>query len=140
MYHYRFIEHTADIAVEVTADTLEDLFTASALSFKESVIESNPAGKSKSSKLVMNSDTPEILLVNFLNELNFRLVSGKKIFDNILDFKIEKTDSEWTLECVLNEIDIEDDKIKTEIKSVTYHQMDIIRDSDKYFTRIIYDI
>ena len=36
---YKFIEHTADIAAEVSAEKYNDLFTASAFEWKESVID-----------------------------------------------------------------------------------------------------
>lgn len=137
---YNFIDHTADIAVEVNASSIEELFTASALAFREAVVESNIEDRGKSFALKLDSYSLEALLVNFLNELNFRLISKKKIFNNISDIKIHRIDDDWNLECSLLEKNIDEDKIKTEIKSVTYHQMEIKEINGEYSTKIIFDI
>jgi SHS2 domain-containing protein len=138
--HYNFIDHTADIAVEVKADSLEELFIASALAFRESVMDFQQQDSIDAYKISLNSHSLESLLVNFLNELNFRLTYKRKIFNNIRDLEIFKKDDSWNLECILNETDIDEDKIKTEIKSVTYHQMEIKKIKGEYSTRIVFDI
>lgn len=137
---YNFIDHTADIAVAVTADSIEELFSASANAFKESVIEEDLKKDDGNILIQLNSPSPEVLLVNFLSELNFRLISRKKIFGKISHLKIYKNDNNWNLECTLQEYDVDEDKIKTEIKAVTYHQMEIKEENRKYFTRIVFDI
>ncbi len=137
---YNFIDHTADIAIDVTADSLEELFTASAQAFKEAVVETESGNGEETFILKLNSHSIESLLVNFLNELNFRLTYKKKIFNNINDMKISQTNNNWNLETTLEEDDVAEDKIKTEIKSVTYHQMDLKKTEEGYKTIIVFDI
>jgi len=137
---YSFIDHTADIAVEVKADSIKGLFIASVQAFKEAVVESDSISSKAKYNLKLESHSPESLLVNFLNELNFRLTNKKKIVNNIIDIKIYQTDDNWNLVCTLEESDVDEDKIKTEIKSVTYHQMDIKHELGEYSTRIVFDI
>jgi len=137
---YNFIDHTADIAVEVTADSVEELFIASAQAFKEAVLEPVSESEEESFNFTLDSHLLESLLVNFLNELNFRLISKRKIFNNINKIKIYQTDDNWNLECILSEDEVDKEKIKTEIKSVTYHQMEIKKMNGKYSTRIVFDI
>ena len=137
---YNFIDHTADIALEVAADSIEELFTASAQGFKEAVVEAEPVITKEEFQLKLNSHSLESLLVSFLNELNFRLISKKKIFNNIDEIKIYRADFNFNLECILRENDVDENKIKTEIKSVTYHQMEIKKENGKYSTRIVFDI
>jgi SHS2 domain-containing protein len=137
---YNFIDHTADIAVDVIADSIEELFIAAAQAFNEAIVETDSKTSKEKHSLKLISYSPESLLVNFLNELNFRLAYKKKIVNNIIDMKIFQTDDTWNLEAVLEEDDVNEDKIKTEIKSVTYHQMDLKEDKGKYSTRIVFDI
>ena len=137
---YKFIDHTADIAVEITADSIEELFIVSAKAFKEAVIELNPKSVLKNFYLVLDSHSLETLLVSFLNELNFRLINKRKIFININDVKIIQNDENYSLQCILQEDNIDEDKIKAEIKSVTYHQVEIKEKNGKYSTRIVFDI
>ena len=137
---YNFIDHTADIAVEVTADSIEELFIASAQAFKEAVVEPDSGSVKGTFNLVLDSHLLESLLVNFLNELNFRLISKKKIFNNINKIKVYQIDDNWNLECLVSENDVDEDKIKTEIKSVTYHQMDLRKTKQGFKTLIVFDI
>lgn len=137
---FNFIDHTADIAVEVKADSLEELFIASALAFKETLFEPDSIISKEHHHLKLNSHSLESLLVNFLNELNFRLTFQKKIVNNIVDIKVYQTEDNWNLECTLQEGEVEEDKIKTEIKSVTYHQMDLRKTDEGYKTIIVFDI
>jgi SHS2 domain-containing protein len=137
---YNFIDHTADAAVVVTADTIEELFIASADAFKEVVIESASRKPNESYKLELSSLSLENLLVNFLNELNFRLIYKRKMFSNVNDMKISQNEDIRKLECNLLESDIDESMIKTEIKSVTYHQMDLAKTNEGYKTIIVFDI
>ena len=137
---YKFIDHTADIAVEISADTIEELFIVSARAFKEAVVEFNPKNTSEDFNLILDSHSIEALLVGFLNELNFRLIYKRKISININNMKIIQNGDNWNLQCILQESIIDENKIKTEIKSVTYHQMEIKKENGKYFTRIVFDI
>jgi len=139
-FSHNFIDHTADIAVEVEADTIEELFLASAEAFKEAVVENDFRSESENYKLVLNFHSLETLLVNFLNELNFRLIIKRKIFNNINEIKVHQSGVNWYFECVLKESGVIEEKIKTEIKSVTYHQMEIKKENGKYSTRIVFDI
>jgi len=137
---YNFIDHTADAAVVVTADTIEELFIASADAFKEVVIESASPKPNESYKLELSSLSQENLLVNFLNELNFRLIYKRKMICSVNEMKISQNEDIRKLECNLLESDIDESMIKTEIKSVTYHQMDLAKANEGYKTIIVFDI
>jgi|SRR5690554_1851270 len=138
-YNYHFIDHTADLAVEVQGDTLEEIFIASALAFREAVVENINSKKEKYS-FELYSYSPETLLVSFLNELNFRLNSERKIISSINSIKINSEGDNLKLKCNLLEENVDEDKIKTEIKSVTYHQMNLDKTDEGFKTIIVFDI
>ena len=72
-----FIEHTADIAFDVFADSFEELFIESARAWRISVV-GDVAGKALSNRLInLTAESLEELLVNFLNELNYLLTTKK---------------------------------------------------------------
>lgn len=136
---HKFIEHTADIAFEVTADSIEELFLESARAWRICVV-GDIAGKALSNNIVnLTADSIEELLVNFLNELNFFLITKKwlaVIFNNLI---IDK--SNFLLSVNVNGFDIDPFfEIKEEIKSVTYHQMEIVLKDNRYSTRVVFDI
>jgi len=137
--NHNFIEHTADIAFDVSADSLEELFLESARAWRIAAI-GDISGKALTNLTInLTANNMEELLVNFLNELNFYLLNKKWlviIFNNLI---IDKTN--FLLSANVSGFQIDDSvEIKEEIKSVTYHQMNIKKADDKFTTRVVFDI
>ncbi len=134
-----FIEHTADIAFDVTADSIEELFMESARAWRIAVV-GDISGKALSNfEVNLTADSLEELLVNFLNELNFYLLNKKwlaVIFNKLI---IDKTNFLLSANIAGFLID-NSTEIKEEIKSVTYHQMNIVNIDNKFTTRVVFDI
>lgn len=144
MGSYRFLDHTADIAFEVRGNSLEELFTASALAWKESVIEEFDAGGNAEIKMIhLDEYSSEELLVNFLSELNFLLSARKWVMISIDNIDISKADADGLhLDATIKgfQVDPEKQKLKEEIKAVTFHQMNIEEDSGEFSTIVVFDI
>ncbi|MFA3782460.1 archease [Melioribacteraceae bacterium 4301-Me] len=140
---YKFLDHTADVAFEVESETLEGLFVDSAFALKEVACElSNIGSKSETKIINCNEITLELLLVEFLNQLNFLIFFKKWIFTTIQKLSINKADGEINLSCELigNKIDAEACNFKVEIKAITFHQMKIEKRKGKYSTKVVLDI
>jgi SHS2 domain-containing protein len=139
---FRFIDHTADIAVEVSGKTLEELFIESAKAWRQSVVNENVNLQCEMQDLKLNNEMPEALLVNFLNELNYLLFSKKWLMNSVNSINIYKNNSQWNLEAKINGEAFSHFKhsYKEEIKAVTFHQMNIKEIDGVYTTRIIFDI
>jgi len=138
---YRFLDHTADIAVEVTADSLEKLFETAAYAWREAVIEITGEGE-KEKRIYLAESTLELLLVNFLDELNYLLNTRRWVFDSIASIKITGAPGDWNLNSLTRGTDLENAEylLKEEIKAVTFHQMYIQEIDNQYTTRIVFDI
>lgn len=134
-----FIDHTADIAFDVIADTLEELFIESARAWRIAVV-GDVSGKALSNRDVnLTADSLEELLVNFLNELNYYLLNKKWLAVIYNKLIIDKTN--FLLSASISGFQTDDSiEIKEEIKSVTYHQMNIVKANDKFTTRVVFDI
>jgi SHS2 domain-containing protein len=141
MREFKFIEHTADIAVDVRGDSLEELFTASAEAFSNSIADPFQAIDPKTHKLTLTSDSTEELLVDFLNELNYLTEVKKLIYFEAVRVAISAKDNifELSVDIKLNRIE-SDTELKNEIKAITYHQMKIEFKDNWYTTRIVFDI
>ena len=139
---YKFIDHTADIAFDVEGNTLRELFIAAANAWKESVIEKVSYLKSRNQlRLELKTLTIEQLLVDFLSELNFQFFTKKWLYLNSKNLSITNENRLWKLSASLNGNEISNDTlIKQEIKAVTYHQMEIVNENNKYKTRVVFDI
>lgn len=140
---YKFIEHTADIAVEVEGRTIEELFISSFYAWKDAVIEILSNRKNDhSKKFLFNANSIEELLIEMLSELNYQLYTKKWIALSIKKLMIQKHNGNYHLEIeVLGQsFNPNYHFIKEEIKAVTFHQMKIEERNGNYFTRIVFDI
>jgi len=139
---FKFIDHTADIAIEVSGSTYEELFNAAVEGWKETSIEPSVETGGLIEKIIkLEEDSPEVLLVSFLQEMNYNFLS-KKIFPaEIKGLRIYKKDNRLELKCKILFRNIsQKDFIKTEIKAVTFHQLDIKKTGNVYRTIIVFDI
>lgn len=141
-WEYNFIDHTADIAVEVKGDTIEEMFTASAFAWQESVVEKSWIKLSDEKEINVEELSYEELLVRFLDELNFLLSTKKWIMIDINKIEIKNTDDKLKLKAVVTgeKFDEKKHRLKIEIKAVTFHQMEIKNIDNEYSTRIVFDI
>jgi SHS2 domain-containing protein len=136
---YEILEHTADVAILVRGKTLEELFEKAAyamfdtISFAERM---EPVGKYRVS---VKSTTLEDLLVDYLSELLY--VFSVEYFV-MCDFNviIHRTDSEYYLKGVaLGEpFNPEKHGLKTEIKAVTYHELEI--NLKEGYAKVLFDV
>jgi len=141
MREYKFIEHTADIAVDVRGDSYEELFTASAEAFAYSTAPDLTPAPQSTHSIEISSQSHEELLVEFLNELNYLVEVRKQIYTGTERIAFSEKDNIFTLsaEVKLNRIGPEDN-LENEIKAITYHQMKIEFKDGFYSTRIVFDI
>lgn len=141
-WKYNFIDHTADIAVEVKSNTIKELFIASAYAWQESVIEKNEIKISDKREINVNELSYEELLVRFLDELNFLLLTKKWIMGKLNQIEIKKKNEMYNLTAVMSgdSISLKRYRLKVEIKAITFHQMEIKNINNEYTTRIVFDI
>jgi SHS2 domain-containing protein len=139
---FRFIEHPADIAVEVDGNSLEELFKSACYAWREAAMNITSFNKESSKKFIFNGSTPEILLIELLSELNFQLYSKKWVFVTIQNLLINQIDSGYHLEIELfgQTFHPEIHNMKEEIKAITYHQVKIEKVGNFYKTLIVFDV
>jgi SHS2 domain-containing protein len=138
---YNFIDHTADIAAEINGSSLEELFSAGADAWLNSIVDENKFESDDSIEIDLSASSGEELLVSFLNELNYLLITKKWLSLKILSLKIDSFEENWELSAELSGTEIKKDfQLKNEIKSVTYHQVEIVKTDSNYSTLVVFDI
>ena len=138
---YKQIDHTADIAFEVSGKSLEELFIASSKAWLTSVVDVTTFSQSENKKIELNSFSIEQLLVDFLSELNFNLFTKKWLCYSVDDLSIGKKEDDWFLSCSLKGNKLNSVvQLKQEIKAITFHQMNIIKTGNIFSTLIVFDI
>ena len=135
---YRWIDHTADIGIEVFGIDLRELFVNSAKGMFEII-----AGKSKINstierKIEVKAVNQEELIVAWLRELHFIYEVDQLLF---AEFYIDSiTDNEVIARARGEFLDNSRHRIMTEIKTVTYHQLKIEKLRKNFKARIIFDL
>jgi SHS2 domain-containing protein len=136
--NFRFIDHTADIAVVVSATSLPDLFQHAAHSFFSVLIDLENIHEKESHSFTLDAPGLEELLVSWLNEFLFLFETQKLLFSRFEIKNINKKHLEakaWG-----EKYNEETHPIKRIIKAVTFHQLAITEKNGIWQTQIIYDL
>ena len=134
---FEFIDHTADAGVRVEAPTLEDLFETAALAFSELVTSVDAVDCKVERRFKLQEDDIETLLVSWLQELLYLLDTEDLVFSR---FQVRLQD--LSLEAVAwgEVFDPKIHTMKTEIKAVTYHQLEVAKSDQGWRAQVIFDI
>ena len=134
---FEFIDHTADVGILVTAPTPEGMFETAALAFTEVVTNADSLNHRLERKIRLHENDMEALLVSWLQELLYLLDTEDLVFGRfqvkLQDFSMEAT--AWG-----EAFDPEIHPIKTEIKAVTYHQLEVEQNDQGWRAKVIFDI
>jgi SHS2 domain-containing protein len=135
---YELIDHTADIGICVTENTVKDLFEISALAMFEQISDpSKLVGTHTKDIHVKGIDRPD-LLINWLREILWYwtidncLVSGVAINDMNNDHLSAKIS--------YDEFDPQTHEILKDIKAVTYHGASVEQTDAGWQATIIFDV
>ena len=135
--NYRLIDHTADIAILVTARDIRSLFLNSAYALLDVMFNDSNIENKRRIKIRAKGENTEELLINFLRELFSQFAVYKFVMkDIVIDLF---SDNEISADVNGEKYDEKKHLISTDIKAVTYHNVNIIREDDNYNVTIVFD-
>ncbi len=138
---YRFLDHTADLAVEVTAPTREDLFAEALRAFTDCITEVERVEPRVHRRLVVEAAALDELLLEWLGEAVARYEIDGLLFRSA---RVKLTESEdkigLTGVAEGEEYDPDRHPLKVLIKGVTYHGLQVGRQGPGWRARVIFDI
>ena len=134
---FEFIDHTADVGIRVEAPTLEDLFETAGLAFTEVVTSAESLDCSVEQRFKLEEDNIETLLVSWLQELLYLLDTEELVFAR---FQVKLHDCSLEATAWGEVFDPDRHMIKTEIKAVTYHQLEVAESDQGWQAQVILDI
>ena len=132
---YEIIEHTADAMVRCNGRTLEECFENAAFAMFDLVSDTSLVGKDTEINISIEGDDHESRLYAMLSELLFILDSESLLF---CDFKVSFHGNTAECKAFGEYVDVKKHKLRTEIKAVTYHMMDV--DPDVPSVTVIFDV
>lgn len=142
MEEYIFLDDiaTADVAIESRGDTLEELFTASAMATFE--VMADISGIRPEIKKALHLENSEIdgLLFDWLAELIYLKDSEFMLFGKY-DIKITKnTNYQLDAEILGEEINQSKHDLRCDVKAITFHLFKVYENDGKWIARFILDI
>ena len=136
---YRTLEHATDAVIEVTADNLENAFKIAGISVIETILDISKVTENDKKSIQVKGKDLKYLLYNWLEEIIILTITdgfaGKRITIDISKDEEYKIDAEVFGET----IDLKKHEFKVEIKSPTFHEMEI-KQKDKITMRYLLDL
>ncbi len=133
-------DHTADVGLRITGESLEDLFaTAAGGVFDYIVVNRDEVRETESETVSLTAPTPGDLLFTWLNELIFRSETQHRLYARF-DLKIGNDGQ--SLEATIHGESIDPDRhtLDHEVKAVTYHGLDVHERDGAWLAEVILDI
>lgn len=135
--YYSLTPHTADIAMVVEADSLENIYFNSARALADILVGIDNVSESIKREMTIKAVDRDDLLIRFLNELIYVFSVDKVIFS---DFNIIKL-NDRELICMAKGDRIGAlNRIKREIKAATYCDFKIEENRGSYKAKVILDV
>lgn len=138
MPRYEIIPHTADIGIKAYGTTLSELFKNTAYGMFDIIADLDGLKKSVEQPIEVKAANREELLVAWLGELLYNFYTKQIIF---FDFNIEElSDTGIKAKAFGRHVGENRNRLKTEIKAVTYHELKIQEDAGKFTAVVIFDV
>lgn len=136
----RPLDHTADVGFALEAESLEDLFQAALKGLLQVMFLHPHEGGRKRKRLVLEAEDLETLLVRFLNELIY-LIQTKGFVPGQAQLEVKKEGRVYRLEATLwGEPFQESFGFQGEVKSATFHGLQVSRENEAWKAQVILDV
>ncbi|MGZ0746467.1 MULTISPECIES: archease [unclassified Haloparvum] len=132
--------HTADVAVEATADTLGGVFAAVADGLTAAMCEDVPEVGDRF-EFEVRAESRDALLFDYLDQLIYeRDVRGVlPAFHEAAVYKPDGEDGEWVVDASARGVPF-DAVDARDVKAVTYSEMELERRDDGWYAYVVFDV
>jgi SHS2 domain-containing protein len=135
---YKFLEHTADIKIQVKEKNIEMAFISSALALKQVIAENVDIKPLLTKKIKIKGTDLSNLLYNFLEELLFLLDSEQFILSEVINFKFDK--QKFIIFAEISGDKSKKYRISNDVKAITYHEMKIVERKNQVIIEFVLDV
>ena len=138
---YTFIDHTADVAADLSGRSPAELFTAAAQALTDTITDLSAVQPAVTQSVTLDSDALDDLLVDWLNELLYRFeVQNMLVSDASVTLRDDR--GRWHLAATIagDAFDPAKHAARVLVKSATYHGLHIVHEQGTWRARIVFDI
>jgi len=138
MKRFKILDHTADIGLIVYGEDLKSLFENAGGAFFHLITDLRKVRRRTERRIEIQGKTLERLMVDWLTELLYLHDVENLLFNK---FKVESVGEDGLRAVVKGEPFQEGiHVIKTEVKAVTYHQIEVRKENGGWKAQIIFDL
>lgn len=139
---YEYLEHTADIKFRAYGDTLEEVFENSALAMFNVIIDTGKVSGETAREVFLTSPDLESLLVDWLSELLYLFEVDEIVFWKFQVEEIKEEEGEYSIKALASgeKYYPESHPFETEIKAVTYNQLELEKNAGGWKAQVVVDI
>lgn len=137
---YRFLDHMTDAVIEAHGSTLEEAFEQAAKALNDTMIDLAGVRPEREMRIEAQGHDLESLLFDWLDKVMLLLVA-----DGIAMSQFSATirkDGGYSLSGIAKgeKLDLSRHNYKVEIKAVTYHEMSVRQDGERFVVRFLLDL
>jgi SHS2 domain-containing protein len=138
MKRFEILDHTADIGIIVYGDDLKTLFENAAEAFFHLITDLRKVRRRVEKRITIERESLDRLMVDWLSELLYLHDVENLLFKGV---KIESV-GKGGLKAVVKGEPFQEGihVIKTEVKAVTYHQIEVKKKNGRWRAQIIFDL
>jgi SHS2 domain-containing protein len=135
MMRYQLIDHTADVMVRCTGDTMGECFANAAYAMFDQMIDASSVSHSLTRVVEIEGKDDESRLYLFLSELLFVMDCESLVFN---EFEVSFDGDIVRCRAYGEPLDIKKHRPRAEIKAVTYHMLNVDRQEPS--VTVIFDV
>ncbi len=137
MERYQFLPHTADVKFRAYGKDLEEAFSNAALALTAIITDPKKVKPAIKKTIKVESEDEKALLYDFLEQFLILLDAEGFLLHKVKEIKI--SDNKLSA-VIVGDNHPEKYETKTHIKAVTYQEMEIKKEKDKYMLQVVMDI
>ncbi len=138
MKRYEFFDHTADIGIRIFGNSTAQLFEHAGLALFDIITDISTVREKEKRSIAIRRDSIDELLVEWLSRLLYLNATELFLFRrfHILDMDNQSLTAEAWGELLQENIH----RIKTEVKAITYHNLQVYQENGLWTATVVLDI
>lgn len=139
--NFKYFDTTADIGIEVNSENITEAFINAALGTLNIITDIEKIKPQTTKNITIESEDEYGLLYDWITELLI-LLDSENFMASQYNISITKDDTSYKLEGDIlgDNYDTNTYNYKTEVKAITYHEMDIVQEDENIKIRFIVDL
>ena len=138
MNDFRLLEHTADMGIEATGDSLAEVFVAAAQGLKNMIFGDVPVTPRQSAPVSLDGGDAGELLVAWLGEILYLFEMRGLVPAEFVIHEI--TEKSLRGEVRGESFDPQRHPVEREVKAITYHQLNVTQEARSWRVQVYVDL